>query len=62
MQSKQTDQQLADQAKARLEQTGAPPRADELAAIDRILIEQARIRKRIEHAAPQRERERERER
>jgi ATP-dependent exoDNAse (exonuclease V) alpha subunit len=56
----QTDQELAAAAKARLEQTGAPPRADELGAIDRILIEQARIR--IEHAAPQRERERERQR
>lgn len=40
----QTDQELAELAKARKEQTGAPPRADELAAIDRILIEQARQR------------------
>lgn len=38
------DQELAAAAKTRLEQTGMPPRPDELAAIDRILIEQARVR------------------
>lgn len=54
-QETETDRELAELAKARKEQTGAPPRAEELAAIDRILVEQAR-----ERLATPRERERQR--
>ena len=54
----QTDQELAELAKARMEQTGAPPRADELAAIDRILIEQARQRLATDRVPRERERQR----
>lgn len=41
---KERDQELANLAKIRLEQTGQSPRPEELAAIDRILIEQAKLR------------------
>jgi hypothetical protein len=41
---KERDQELANIAKLRLEQTGQSPKPEELAAIDRILIEQARQR------------------
>lgn len=41
---KERDQELADLAKRRLEQTGQPPSREELLAIDRILISQARLR------------------
>ena len=39
-----TDRELAAQAKARLEATGASPTRQELSAIDRLLIDQARER------------------
>lgn len=41
---KERDQELANLAKRRLEQTGHPPTREELLAVDRILIEQARQR------------------
>ncbi len=41
---KERDQELAHRAKARLDQTGQSPTREELAAIDRILIDQARQR------------------
>ena len=39
-----TDRELAAHAKARLDATGARPTREELAAIDRLLIDQARQR------------------
>jgi hypothetical protein len=41
---KERDLELAHRAKARLDQTCQSPTREELAAIDRILIEQARLR------------------
>jgi hypothetical protein len=38
------DYELAELAKSRKEQTGGPPTKEELAAIDRIIVEQARTR------------------
>lgn len=38
------DYEAANLARARLDQTGVPPRRDELKSIDRILVEQARQR------------------
>lgn len=38
------DYELAELAKSRKEQTGGPPTTEELAAIDRIIVEQARTR------------------
>lgn len=46
-----TDRELASQAKARLDATGARPKREELAAIDRLLIDQARERLAQEPAA-----------
>jgi hypothetical protein len=40
----EADRELAAQAQARLDATGARPTRDELAAIDRLLIDQARAR------------------
>ena len=40
----ETDRELAQQAQARLDATGESPRREELAAIDRLLIDQARER------------------
>ena len=45
------DRALAAQAKARLDETGARPTREELAAIDRLLIDQARARLAQEPAA-----------
>lgn len=38
------DYELADLARNRLDQIGQPPRTEELTSINRILVEQARVR------------------